>query len=884
MTAVTDGKEDELMKRKLSALVMTIILVLSCIPQVYADMNYTVYDLTFEEETGGFKSDGALLSTSAAKSGEKSLYIKKYDGEENAPKLTMSYLNRNSQSLISVWVKPDGASEAAFKLKVKTNEGGKEKTYTLDTVKASGQAWVKLSGELFIRYRNVYDAPELTIESTNGGFYIDDFKVMSDRASLNTSTPIEEISYNGNMKMRFAFETGTIEKFLTEGIAAYNFVAPEYEVTNEVPAHSGKYCLKVSDRLEHSELLALEFPNLPKDAKIKVSCWVRNANGVEKQKYILQGVIPVNEGKKWPWLSDYCTAEKDEWIKLEGVLDLTGYTTVGNPQIRFTTTNESSVDYYIDDIVVEGNFAGEFYDDMNYTPPVHDDTISDTPSVIRPIVTPIQENVPSIKDVYREYFKIGTAVTQDMVIAPRYSALIKKHCNTAVSESGLKMQNIIKNPKNKTNYNFKIGDEFMEFCRRNGIEDIVGHCLIWDLTAAIPYLKDENNKWLDRDTNLKFMQEYIDRIIKHFEGDGNPSEYLKGVDYSNWHLNAWDVVNEAASHETEDGYKRSGGSWINGIGKDYVDYAYEYATKTCEDNGYDITLRYNDYGEETPKKREAVYNLVKGLLDRGVNVQSLGIQSHYKTNTSSTTIRRAIEKYASLGLPMDITEIDIGAYTADEIAKKDKKYENGVTKEAEFTQATLYNELFELYKEYSDSIGRVVTWTLSDRAAYLNYTKYIKKEYAGIFDRDYQVKPQFWAIVDSEKYFKEIMKEDTSKLRVTLDSKNIEFESDSSCFTENGTIYADAEEILNILNVRYVNKNGRISAIRSGNLVEVTPGSDNINSGFEMKKISAPVTERDGRIYVPIIDMCNELGFGTSYNEMRNMVNISSDQMGETLI
>ena len=166
----------------------------------------------------------------------------------------------------------------------------------------------------------------------------------------------------------------------------------------------------------------------------------------------------------------------------------------------------------------------------------------------------------------------------------------------------------------------------------------------------------------------------------------------------------------------------------------------------------------------------------------------------------------------------------------------------------------------------------------------MNYTKYIKKEYAGIFDRDYQVKPQFWAIVDSEKYFKEIMKEDTSKLRVTLDSKNIEFESDSSCFTENGTIYADAEEILNILNVRYVNKNGRISAIRSGNLVEVTPGSDNINSGFEMKKISAPVTERDGRIYVPIIDVCNELGFGTSYNEMRNMVNISSDQMGETLI
>lgn len=875
------------MKKRIAAFALALLTVASgfSTQAVGNRLYYNVYDISFENGTDGFSAtDDAPLLTE-----EGALLVKRSENGSIGAKIALPYVDKKSKSNISVRVRAIGTQKADVSLCAVLVENGTKNSYILDRKTVSASGWTTLSGDMLLKYRDLDTSAEIELTAINptdgcDGIIVDDFKVISDKPSLNVVNPVEEIKNDGTFKMRFSFETGTIERFLTTDYGNYAYVSPEYEITDEVPAHSGKYCLRFCQRYDFSQMLALQFPNLPKNAKLNITYYVRNAQGIKKQKYILQGLIPVAEGKKWPWLSSYYTAENDEWVKIEGVLDTSDYTMTDSPIIRFSTTNESNVDFYIDDILITGNFAGEFYDDMQYTPREPNDEISDTPSEITPKIEPIQEDIPSLKDVYREYFKIGSAITQDAVKPGRYENLIKKHCNTVVGESSFKMGNILKDPKNKTNYNFTYGDQLMEFAAKNGIDDIVGHCLIWDLTSYIPYCKDENNNWLTRDATLKFMEEYIDKVIKHFEGDGDPSEYIKGAKYSSWHLNAWDVVNEAASEATIDGYKRTGGSWINAVGKDYIDYAYEYARKTCDENGYDISLRYNDYGEENPKKRDAVYNLVKGLLDKGVQIDSLGIQSHYKPNTSSATIRAAVEKYASLGLPMDITEIDIAAYTAEENARGIRLYDDGLPKEVEYTQANLYYELFELYKEYADQINRVVTWTISDRLAYANYTKFIKEDYAGIFDRDYRAKPQFWAIADSKKYFTEILKEDTSRIRLSVDSKILAFEDEASLLEKGGVVYADADELLTRLNIKYVKLGDKITVINNGKYLELTVGSDTINSDFKEKRISSAVLSENKRVYIPVVDVCTELGFGTTYSQMRNMVAISTNAVGEALI
>ena len=55
---------------------------------------------------------------------------------------------------------------------------------------------------------------------------------------------------------------------------------------------------------------------------------------------------------------------------------------------------------------------------------------------------------------------------------------------------------------------------------------------------------------------------------------------------------------------------------------------------------------------------------MKNLIDRGAPIQGFGMQTHYNINKPDLDeVKKSIELYASLGLRIHITEMDINFYT-----------------------------------------------------------------------------------------------------------------------------------------------------------------------------------------------------------------------------
>lgn len=121
----------------------------------------------------------------------------------------------------------------------------------------------------------------------------------------------------------------------------------------------------------------------------------------------------------------------------------------------------------------------------------------------------------------------------------------------------------------------------------------------------------------------------------------------------------WDVINEAISDDPNQETKPSPWDKID-------DYIYKAFVAAHEANPKAV-LFYNDYNAESAAgwsktKSDKVYNLVKGLLDRGCPVHGVGLQAHIEVSYSDEMlkgIRENIQRLHDLGLVVHITELDI---------------------------------------------------------------------------------------------------------------------------------------------------------------------------------------------------------------------------------
>ena len=350
-------------------------------------------------------------------------------------------------------------------------------------------------------------------------------------------------------------------------------------------------------------------------------------------------------------------------------------------------------------------------------------------------VIPIQEDIPSLSDLYSPYFNIGTAIMASNLSSPSFMALVEKHFDDSITFGNeLKPDSVLNKAAcqamaaegDDTNpqVTLSAARSLLNYCRDHNLP-VRGHTLVWHSQTPDWFFKEnyaDDGDFVSREVMLLRMENYIKNVFAALKAE-----------YPTVNIYAWDVVNEAWQDDGkprnpgEQGSSGSGNSaWVQVFGDNsFIEPAFTYARKYAPEG---TKLFYNDYNEYMPQKTQAIVDMATDLAAKGL-IDGIGCQSHLDVSFPSTSAyEKAIAAFAATGLEVQITELDVT--TAD-------------TSEAGLaTQAQYYSDIMDVLVKYSDSISAVVFWGVTDdqswRAAKLPL----------LFDASFQAKPAYDAIVD----------------------------------------------------------------------------------------------------------------------------------------
>ncbi len=340
----------------------------------------------------------------------------------------------------------------------------------------------------------------------------------------------------------------------------------------------------------------------------------------------------------------------------------------------------------------------------------------------------------ALKNVFKKDFHIGAALNYKQASGndAKANALIQKHFNTITPENLLKWESV--HPKPGT-YNFKPADDFVAIGERNKMF-VVGHTLIWHQQTPKWVFEDEQGNPATKEVLFQRMEEHINAVAGRYNGK----------------IHGWDVVNEALN---DDGTLRNS-KWHQITGDEYLFKAFELARKAAPK----AELYYNDYNMWKPSKRDGAIKLVKSLQAKGLKVDGIGMQGHWGLeHPSLAQIEESIIAFSKVGKVM-ITELDIDVLPnpsnrqgADidatfEFDQKYNLYTNGLPDDVQQKLTKRYEEIFALFRKHNDKISRVTFWGVADHDSWLNdWPIKGRTSYPLLFDRNYQPKPAFHALV-----------------------------------------------------------------------------------------------------------------------------------------
>jgi len=329
--------------------------------------------------------------------------------------------------------------------------------------------------------------------------------------------------------------------------------------------------------------------------------------------------------------------------------------------------------------------------------------------------------VPKLWEVYKDYFDIGAAVNLSTI--KNSEQLLQTHFNSITAENDMKFVSV--HPEEKL-YTFEAADQLMDFATANG-KKMRGHTLVWHNQTTDWVFEGENGQPATREQLLARMKAHIDTVVGRY----------KGLIY------CWDVVNEVIEDKSDVWLRDS--RWLQQVGEDFIAKAFHYAHEADPN----ALLFYNDYNECNPEKRDKIIKLVQSLQAQDVPIHGIGLQGHWNLKGPSIEhIRAAIEKYAALGLQLQVTELDVSVFDYE-----DRRTDlTAPTEQMLELQAERYDQIFKLFREYKDVITAVTFWGAAEDYTWLdNFPVVGRKNWPFVFDEKHQPKESFWRITDFAK-------------------------------------------------------------------------------------------------------------------------------------
>ena len=155
-----------------------------------------------------------------------------------------------------------------------------------------------------------------------------------------------------------------------------------------------------------------------------------------------------------------------------------------------------------------------------------------------------------------------------------------------------------------------------------------------------------------------------------------------------------------------------------------------------------VTFTYNDENWIIPEKRAVMIEMIKKIQaieqrfrdekQLGKNerlIDTIGFQAHLSTDVDLDEIDRIFDDIKrELGLPVEITELDVASYAEKPQSESEK-----------LKQAMVFKKIMDIAKERPDELISLTIWSQSDECCFLN-TKHGSKVYASLLDSYFQEK------------------------------------------------------------------------------------------------------------------------------------------------
>jgi endo-1,4-beta-xylanase len=232
----------------------------------------------------------------------------------------------------------------------------------------------------------------------------------------------------------------------------------------------------------------------------------------------------------------------------------------------------------------------------------------------------------------------GTAIAANKLSDTTYTKVAGAEFNMVTAENEMKID---ATEPSQNSFNFTNGDKILDWATKNG-KKMRGHTLAWH---------SQQPSWMQNMSGTALrnaMINHIQKVMAHYKGK----------------LYSWDVVNEAYA----DGSSSRRSSNLQNTGNDWIEVAF----KTARAADPNVKLCYNDYNTDnwSDAKTQGVYTMVKDFKSRGVPIDCVGFQSHFNQQSPvPSNYQTTLEKFAALGVDVQITELDIAGASADSYSK-----------------------------------------------------------------------------------------------------------------------------------------------------------------------------------------------------------------------
>ena len=347
----------------------------------------------------------------------------------------------------------------------------------------------------------------------------------------------------------------------------------------------------------------------------------------------------------------------------------------------------------------------------------------------------LPEQIPSLRAVFANDFRIGAAVGSQWLFAEPYTEIFLKHFNSLTAENDMKPWSILDRKatlKNKdplhAAVDFTRCDRILEFAKNHHIP-VRFHTLVWHNQTPKWFF---NEKWSEHDNAVTAGADILEARLTNYIRDvmTHVNNAYPGVVY------CWDVVNEAIEpeHGSPDMYRSKNSLWYQIMGADFVRTAFSTARKYAAEGQ---KLFYNDYNCFQSPKLEGITALLKELRKDHL-VDGMGMQAHLTMDQpSAAEFSDALKKYADIGLTVQLTELDIHCPSDSD--------------DAMLLLAGRYGELFDTLvhmKRAGTDLECVTLWGISDKDSWLKGFRG-EVSYPLLFDERLQPKKAFEAVIAS---------------------------------------------------------------------------------------------------------------------------------------